>query len=86
MDGKRYARVSCVRLLSRSRSVRYEAGLYIRADLCVVRYIEITYIDGVPQYISRRRGNIDLHYTTERVSISVGTEAPRSELLELFSS
>lgn len=48
-------------------------------------YVSIAYRDARARGahgISRRRGNIDLHYTTERASISVGTEAPR--LLEFF--
>lgn len=37
---------------------------------------------GARRYIETTRRNIDLHYTSERASISVGTEAPR--LLEFF--
>lgn len=56
-------------------------GISVPAHICIDRVWTCARA-GVRDGVSGRRGNIDLHYTTERASISVGTEAPR--LLEFF--
>jgi len=76
VDGKRYARVSWTRKTSLAFGTVYEPAYRpIRRSPDTIRR----------PIVARRRGNIALHYTTERGPISVGTEAPRG-LLEFFST